>query len=57
MLAFVAKVLSYAWKYGVKVVTAVANWVKNNWKTVSAWIGRGLGVTTIIDMIIRILNL
>lgn len=57
MKKFIAKVLGYAWKYGVKKVKKVAGWVKNNWKTVLKWIETGLSVPTIIEMVLRILGI
>jgi hypothetical protein len=34
-----------------------ALWIKNNWSTVKKWIERGMSVTTIIELILRILGI
>ncbi len=55
MWGFIAKVLGYAWKYGVRGVNAVVGWVRTHWSTVQRWLNAGLSVTSIIEIIIRIL--
>lgn len=55
VLRFVAWCLTQAWRYGYSTVVKVANWAKANWRTVGAWLSRGLTFTEIIRIIINIL--
>lgn len=57
MWSFILKVLGYAWRYGTAAINKVVSWIKNNWDTVKKWIDRGLSVTTIIEIILRLLGI
>ena len=57
VLRFVTYVLSKAWRFGLKKVTAIANWAKANYVTVYRWIISGVAWDTIIQWISNILGI
>lgn len=56
VLRFVAWVFTKAWRYGVRKVTAIANWAKANYERVYRWIISGVAYDTIFQWISNILG-
>lgn len=57
VLRFIGWVATQVWRWGVRAVNAVINWARNNWRTVQAWLERGVAWGTIVQWILQILGL
>lgn len=57
VLQFLAWLATQIWRFGVKVVNAVSNWVRRNWKVVLRWLEAGASFVWIVNEVKRLLGL
>lgn len=57
VLRFLAWLATQVWRFGVRVVNAVATWVRKNWKIVLRWLEAGASFLWIVNEVKRLLGL